>query len=37
MGGGDHVANRLGQQAVKYNLCYSYQAFNTCQDEWYFI
>ena len=29
MAGGGHVATRLGQQAVEYNLFHSYQAFNT--------
>jgi hypothetical protein len=33
MAGGGHVATRLGQQAVKYNLCHSYQAFNTCYTD----
>ena len=33
MAGGGHVATRLGQQAVKYNLFHSYQAFNTCYTD----
>jgi len=33
MAGGGHVATRLGQQALKYNLCHSYQAFNTCYTD----
>ncbi|CAF1163229.1 unnamed protein product [Rotaria sordida] len=33
MAGGGHVATRLGQQANKYNLCHSYQAFNTCYTD----
>jgi processing peptidase subunit beta len=33
MAGGGHVATRLGQQAIKYNLCHSYQAFNTCYTD----
>ena len=33
MAGGGHVATRLGQQATKYNLFHSYQAFNTCYTD----
>lgn len=33
MAGGGHVATRLGQQAIKHNLCHSYQAFNTCYTD----
>ena len=33
MAGGGNVATRLGQQAMKYNLFHSYQAFNTCYTD----
>lgn len=33
MAGGAHVASRLGQQSVNYNLYHSYQAFNTCYTD----
>jgi len=33
MAGGSHVASRLGQQAVDYNLLHSYQSFNTCYTD----
>jgi hypothetical protein len=33
MTGGVRVATRLGQQAIKHNLCHSYQAFNTCYTD----
>lgn len=33
MAGGGHVATRLGQQAVEYNLFHGYQAFNTCYTD----
>ena len=33
MSGGGHVAARLGQQSVQYNLCHSYQSFNTCYTD----
>ena len=33
MAGGGYVATRLGYQAMQHNLCYSYQAFNTCYTD----
>lgn len=33
MAGGGHVTTRLGQQASKYDLFHSYQAFNTCYTD----
>jgi len=33
MAGGGHVASRLGQQSVQYNLCHGYQSFNTCYTD----
>ncbi|CAF1679357.1 unnamed protein product, partial [Adineta ricciae] len=33
MAGGGFVASRLGQQSVFYNLCHSYQAFNTSYSD----
>ena len=33
MSAGVHVASRLGQQACQYNLCHSYQSFNTCYSD----
>ncbi|CAF1091335.1 unnamed protein product [Rotaria sp. Silwood1] len=33
MAGRGHVAARLGQQSVIYNLCHSYQSFNTCYTD----
>ena len=33
MAGGGFVASRLGQQSVSYNLCHSFQAFNTCYSD----
>lgn len=33
MAGGGHVAARVGQQAVEYNLCHSYQSFNACYSD----
>jgi len=33
MSGGGHVAARLGQEADFFNLCHSYQSFNTCYTD----
>ncbi|CAF1280504.1 unnamed protein product [Adineta steineri] len=33
MAGGGHVASRFGQQSVEYNLCHSFQSFNTCYTD----
>ncbi|UJR23987.1 hypothetical protein I4U23_026953 [Adineta vaga] len=33
MAGGGFVASRLGQQSVFYNLCHSFQTFNTCYSD----
>lgn len=33
MAGGGHVASRLGQQSVHFNLLHGFQAFNTCYSD----
>jgi hypothetical protein len=33
MAGGGNVAARLGQHSVRFNLCHSYQSFNTCYTD----